>query len=80
MPTITIELEVMAAQELLSTARTTVKKIDWVLENTPPKKPGQAADLDNRAKVLTLTANIIEAVLHKRALENSTPNVVSMKK
>jgi hypothetical protein len=71
MQKVTIELDVQQAQELASTARTTIKKIDWVLENTPPKKPGQAADLDARAKILTLAANTIEAALHARALENA---------
>jgi hypothetical protein len=76
MSKITIELEVEQAQELASTVRTTVKKIDWVLENTPPKKPGQAKDLDARAKLLTLAANTIEEALNARALANS--NVVLM--
>lgn len=72
---ITIELTIEAAQELASTASTTANKIDWVLENRPPKK-AQAAVLDERAKLLTKTATLIETALHKRALENE--NVVKM--
>lgn len=70
MATITIELEVAHAQELASTARTTIKKIDWVLENKPPRKQTDVIGLDLRAKILTLAATKIETALHQRALSN----------
>jgi hypothetical protein len=72
---ITIELSVEALQELASTCNTTVRKIDWVLENRPPKK-AQAVAMDERAKLLQKTANIIEKVLNDRALANE--NIVKM--
>jgi hypothetical protein len=72
---VTIELTVEALQELASTANTTVRKIDWVLENKPPKK-AQAEAMDARAKLLQKTANIIEKALNDRALANE--NVVKM--
>jgi hypothetical protein len=78
MSKIAIEFDVEAAQELASTVRTVVRKIDYVLENTPPKKPGQAVDLDARAKLLTQIAANIEAALHHRALANA--NIVNLKK
>jgi hypothetical protein len=78
MSKVNLEVDVEVAQELASTIRTVVKKIDWVLENTPPKKPGQAADLDARAKLLTQTAAYIESILHQRALANA--NVINLKK
>jgi hypothetical protein len=77
MPKVTVEFEVEQAQELAITARAAVKKIDYVLDNPKPgMKPGQISDLDVRAKLLTITAQIIEDVLHARALANS--NVVKM--
>jgi hypothetical protein len=76
-PKITIEFEVEQAQEIASTIRTTVKKIDFVLDNPPLKmRPGQISDLDARAKLLTTAAQHIEDMLNARALANS--NVVSM--
>jgi hypothetical protein len=77
MPKISIELEVSDAQEVASTLRTTVKKIDWVLDNKPPSKPGASADLDSRAQQLTKIAEQIETMLHDRARANA--NVVPMK-
>jgi hypothetical protein len=71
MPVVNIELEVADAQEVASTLRSTVKKIDWVLENKPPYKPGEADRLDERARTLTIVAELIETILHQRALSNS---------
>jgi hypothetical protein len=65
--TITIELDVAIAQELASTALTTAGKIDWVLENRPPKK-AQVDALDLRAKLLTVAATLINTKLNERAL------------
>jgi hypothetical protein len=70
MPKIALELDVPDAQELASTLRIKVKQIDWVLENKPPRKQGEAQDLDIRAKRLTIIANDIEIALHERALNN----------
>jgi|GEM_PF-3425653 hypothetical protein len=71
MEKVTIEFEIAQAQEVASTIRTTVKKIDFVLDNPPPKmKPGQLSDLDVRAKILTVAAQTIEDKLHARALAN----------
>jgi hypothetical protein len=70
MDTITIILEVSAAQEIASTIRSTVRKIDLVLDKNPPTRNGEAEKLDNRAKLLTQTAALIEATLHQRALNN----------
>jgi hypothetical protein len=72
MQKMTIELSIDALQELASTARTTARKIDWVLENRPPKEK-DAKDLDERAKLLMKTAAIIEKALNARALENVVP-------
>jgi hypothetical protein len=69
MPEITITLDVSYAQELASTARTTVRKIDLALENKS-LKPGIEHDLDNRAQTLAKAATIIEIALHERALAN----------
>jgi hypothetical protein len=68
MPIVMIELQVDDAQEVASTLRTTVKKIDWVLENNPPRRSGDAERLDERAKTLTIVAEHIETILHQRAL------------
>jgi hypothetical protein len=66
--TLVIELSVDDAQEVASTLRTTVKKIDWVLENKPPSRRGEAERLDERAKQLSVIAQHIETCLHQRAL------------
>jgi hypothetical protein len=70
MAKITIEFEVAEAQEIASTLRTVVSKIDWTLENKPPQKRGALQDLDDRAKLLTIAATTIETALHQRALGN----------
>jgi hypothetical protein len=72
MPTIIIELDIVQAQELASVARGKAKGIDWVLENKPPV-PKKAAELDERAKILTQAATTIETALHQRALGNVVP-------
>lgn len=72
MPTITIELEIVQAQELAAVARGKAKGIDWVLENKPPV-PKKALELDERAKVLIQAATTIETALHARALSNVVP-------
>jgi hypothetical protein len=71
MPVVMIELQVDDAQEVASTIRTVVSKIDWVLENNPPRKPGDAERLDMRAKTLTIVAEHIETTLHQRALSEA---------
>lgn len=71
MPVINIELEVVDAQEVASSLRTIVNKIDWILENKPPTKLGEANRLDLRAKQLTIVAQNIETCLHQRALNNA---------
>jgi hypothetical protein len=67
--TVIIELDVQDAQELAFTAGKQASRIDWVLENTPPK-PSQIADLDLRAKRLTRATNIIKIALTERVLNN----------
>jgi hypothetical protein len=64
-----LEVDVEDAQELARTLRTLVRRIDWTLENNPPKKETDKVDLDARAKQLTIIASDVEAALHKRALE-----------
>jgi hypothetical protein len=70
MTKMSVELEVEQYQELLFTARKKANDIDWVLENRYPTKPGQAKLLDDRAKMLTITAMLIEKALNERALTN----------
>jgi hypothetical protein len=66
---IVLQFDMEALQEVASTLRTTVKKIDWVIENRPPKK-SELERLDVRAKLLTMTASQIEEALHERAKAN----------
>ena len=69
--TVIIDLSVEDAQECASTLRSTIKRIDWVLENNPPRKAGEAERMDERAKTLTIIANHIEEKLHERALKHA---------
>lgn len=69
MAKITVEMEIEDAQELASTAETMVNRIDWTLENRPPKA-SQQASMDMRAKQLTRAANAIKKALSERAKEN----------
>ena len=72
MPMIKLEFEVVDAKECASTLRSTVKRIDWVLENNPPRnprKPNEAELLDVRAKHLTLIATMIEMALYQQTGE-----------
>jgi hypothetical protein len=73
--TVTVELNVDQAQELLGTAETKVKQIDWVLENKPPKEADKAK-LDTRAKLLTLAATVLRTALNERAKAES--NIIKM--
>jgi hypothetical protein len=73
---ISIEFDIEVAQELAFTCGTTAIKIDWVLENSPPKA-SQAKAMDERAKILTKTATLIEKALSDRAKINDN-NVVKM--
>lgn len=68
MPKMSIEMEVYDFQEISSTLKTTARRIDWVLENKPPKRPGEAEALDTRAKHLTLISTLIDTELNKRVL------------
>lgn len=70
MPVINVELDIVDAQEVASSLRTMVRKIDYILETNPPGKPGDASRLDIRAKQLTIVAHSIETALHQRALNN----------
>jgi hypothetical protein len=70
-PTVNVELTIGEAQELESTLRIMVKKIDWILENNPPKKAGEADKMDTRAKKLTLIAAKIAKLLNDRVLAAS---------
>jgi hypothetical protein len=67
MPKINIELEIVDAQEVAFTLNATVKKIDYVLENNPPRKAGEAERLDVRGQRLTLIATLIETLLYEQA-------------
>jgi hypothetical protein len=58
-----IEMQDDDAIEVAKSLRTMVKKIDWVLDRSPPKKPGEAEALDLRAKQLTRAAQAIEDAL-----------------
>ena len=51
--TLTIELAVDDAQEVASTLRSTIRKIDWIIENKPPTRARELEKLDERAKQLT---------------------------
>jgi hypothetical protein len=73
---IKIELEVSDVQEMLSTIETTMGKIQWVIENNPPRKPNQLQLLQLRLLQLTRTSVILKRDLNARALENS--NVILM--
>ena len=74
---ISIEFDVEAAQELASTCNSTARKIDWILDNRPPNRKGEAERLDIRAKLLTKTGALIEKALNDRAKANDS-NVVKM--
>jgi hypothetical protein len=62
--TITVELTVNDAHECASSLRATINRIDWLLENNPPKKKGEVEKLDKRAKTLTIIATNIEEKLN----------------
>jgi len=74
MPKIRIELEVIDAQEIASTLNSTVKKIDWVLENNPPRKVDEVKRLDVRGQRLTLIATLIETLLYEQVKGNAGGN------
>lgn len=78
MAKVRIELEVEDAQKLASSLRYEVRKIDWVLDNTPSEKIKAPEKMDAKAKYLATMATLIEAALHKRALDEG--NVVKMAK
>jgi hypothetical protein len=65
--TVIVELAIDIAQELEMSTNSTVRKIDWVLENKPPYKKGEAERLNERAKKLTLAALAIHEALNDRA-------------
>jgi sugar/nucleoside kinase (ribokinase family) len=74
--TVTIVLDVEIAQELAASSDSTVRKIDWVLENKAPTRKGEAERLDLRAKQLTLAAEAIRKALNDRA--KAETNVVKI--
>jgi hypothetical protein len=78
--TISLELAIVDAQDVLGIINKKVRDIDWVLENKKPTKKGQAEDLDTRAKRLQLVANTIEKMLNDRALANSNVVPIGEKK
>jgi hypothetical protein len=69
MAKIKIELEIADCNELVSSLRSLVKKIDYVLDNYPPRKPGESERLDTRGKHLTLMATMIEMALYQQTGE-----------
>lgn len=75
---ISIEFKIEDAQQLAYYFRQQAGKIDWVLENTPPKNPAKVKVLDDKAKWLVVTATLIEKALHARALNNGNTNIVKM--
>jgi hypothetical protein len=75
MPKISVEMELVDVEEIESTLRTLISKIDWVLENNPPRRAGQAEALDTRAKHLTLIAAIFVQALNNRALNEANTKV-----
>jgi hypothetical protein len=75
---VTIDFDIEAAQELASTIRTLVRKIDWTLDNSP-LRVAEKAKLDVRAALLTRTATLIEDKLNSRALKIQEDKVVIIK-
>lgn len=80
MPKISVEFEVVQAQELASTAKTAANRIGWVLENNRPTKKGAAEDLVTRLELLTRAATAIDAALNQRALANANVVKIGAKK
>lgn len=69
---ISIELNVDVAQEVHYSLESLLKKIDWVLENQPPRKPSQLEALQIRRELLERASLNFKDALNNRALENST--------
>lgn len=64
---ITIELDVELLQEINFTIKKKARDIDYVLDNRPPSKHEDVVKLDNRARLLTKTATLIDKALNDRA-------------
>jgi hypothetical protein len=75
---ISIEFTIDEIQEVLFTIKATTRRIDWVLDNNPPRKSGEADKMDKRARLLTRTATFIEKKLNAKALSDQSDNVVNI--
>jgi hypothetical protein len=69
-----IDMQDDDAVEVAKSLRTMVKRIDWVLDRSPPTKPGQVEAMDLRAKQLTRAAQAIEDALSGTPGTNERPS------
>jgi hypothetical protein len=72
--TISIEMDVADAQEILYSSETMVKKLSWLIENQPGRNPTM---LQARRTILVKVVATFKIALHQRARDNS--KVVQLK-
>lgn len=66
--TLNVNLDVETLQELHSSLETLAGKIQWVLDNTKPKRP---EELKMRLKLIEHAARSFKDALNRRALEKN---------